>query len=564
MAPPWGYHRCMARPQHKSSSPRPTLVTPPAKAADDAQQPTRNLEIETKLEIDTEAALPEFCGRRSLAAVGLVLAAEPVVFELDAVYFDTADLDLLHAKLTLRRRTGGEDAGWHLKLPAVDGARTEVGLPLEPGDRESLTASVPAALADLVAGARRGKPLRPVARIRNRRTVRRLQDASGTPMVEVADDAVRATRLGSDGAADTSTDGVPESFPSSWRELEVEVLAGNRDQLAAVVALLLRAGAHPASSASKLGRALQDAKPATTRQPKTAGPCVVVALSRLRDTLIRTDRALREGTDRAVHDARAAARRLRSVLRVHEPLFAADSTRHLRDELRHVGAVLGSARDLQVLQGRLGRALDEEPSDYAAPAAERLNSEFSTIVPVAMAEVSALLRSDRYFALLRELDVFLLAPPFSRRAEKPAAGELSAQLQSEWKHLRRLVDRALVGQSDHVDGFRSPLFHEVRKRAKVVRYASEAAAATLGEDIVVFASAVEEVQEILGEHQDALTSAEWLAELALRPDTDGIAGFVFGRLHAFEQASAHGTLDDFADVWSRMTDQDVAGRAFDH
>lgn len=559
-----GYHRCMAPPQRKSSSSPTISGLPPTGAADDASEPTRNLEIETKLEIDPEAALPEFSGRRSLSAVGLVSAAEPVVFELDAVYFDTADLDLLHAKLTLRRRTGGEDAGWHLKLPAIDGARTEVGLPLEPGDPEPLTASVPAALADLVAGAGRGKPLRPVARIRNRRTVRRLQDASGAAMVEVADDAVRAVRLGPGGDADSSAGGVLESFPSSWRELEVEVLAGNRDQLAAVVALLLRAGAHPASSASKLGRALQDAKPAPLRQPKTAGPVVVVTLSRLRDTLIRTDRALREGTDTAVHDARAAARRLRSVLRVHDPLFGADTTRHLRDELRHVGAVLGSARDLQVLQGRLGRALDDEPSEYAAPAAQRLNSEFATIVPVAMAEVSACLRSDRYYAMLRELDAFVLAPPFSRRAEKPAAGELSAQLQSGWKHLRRLVDRALVGSSDQLGGFSNPLFHEVRKAAKVVRYAAEAAAITLGEDVVVFASAVEEVQEILGEHQDAQTSAEWLAELALRPDTDGIAGFVFGRLHAFEQAAAHGTLDDFAEIWSRMTDQNVAGRAFDH
>jgi len=37
---------------------------------------------------------------------------------LDAIYYDTADLRLIRAGITLRRRTGGEDAGWHLKLPA--------------------------------------------------------------------------------------------------------------------------------------------------------------------------------------------------------------------------------------------------------------------------------------------------------------------------------------------------------------------------------------------------------------------------------------------------------------
>src|ERR1700712_3009044 len=92
--------------------------------------PSRHLEIETKLEIGGAAALPSFTRRRPLIAAGVVGAADPVVFELDAVYFDTAELDLLRSKLTLRRRTGGEDAGWHLKLPAAAGARTEVGLAL--------------------------------------------------------------------------------------------------------------------------------------------------------------------------------------------------------------------------------------------------------------------------------------------------------------------------------------------------------------------------------------------------------------------------------------------------
>ena len=53
---------------------------------------------------------------------------------LDAVYYDTADLRLIGAGITLRRRTGGEDAGWHLKLPAGADTRDEIRLPLaEPG-----------------------------------------------------------------------------------------------------------------------------------------------------------------------------------------------------------------------------------------------------------------------------------------------------------------------------------------------------------------------------------------------------------------------------------------------
>ena len=104
--------------------------------------PTRHLEIETKLEIGAGTALPELAGRRSLATVGLAAAAGPVVHELDAVYFDTVELDLLRSKLTLRHRTGGDDAGWHLKLPAVAGARTEIGLPLEADHRDRVISSM--------------------------------------------------------------------------------------------------------------------------------------------------------------------------------------------------------------------------------------------------------------------------------------------------------------------------------------------------------------------------------------------------------------------------------------
>ena len=45
---------------------------------------------------------------------------------LEAVYFDTEDLRLARAGVTLRRRRGGDDAGWHLKLPAGGDSRDEV------------------------------------------------------------------------------------------------------------------------------------------------------------------------------------------------------------------------------------------------------------------------------------------------------------------------------------------------------------------------------------------------------------------------------------------------------
>lgn len=48
----------------------------------------------------------------SVPGVGGV--APPVEVERVATYYDTGDLRLLSARITLRRRLGGVDDGWHL------------------------------------------------------------------------------------------------------------------------------------------------------------------------------------------------------------------------------------------------------------------------------------------------------------------------------------------------------------------------------------------------------------------------------------------------------------------
>src|ERR1700712_1387457 len=194
---------------------------------------SRNAEIETKLEIDPDTKLPALGKRRRLAAVGIASATEPESFELDATYYDTGELHLLRSRMTLRRRTGGHDAGWHLKLPFGADAPTGATLPRPAGQ----PGQVRAELAGLVRGAARGLPLIPVARLRNKRVIRNLLDDAGGTLIEVADDHVTATPL------------LPGTgAPSMWRELEAEIVGGNRDQLAATVEVLISAGASKASS----------------------------------------------------------------------------------------------------------------------------------------------------------------------------------------------------------------------------------------------------------------------------------------------------------------------------
>jgi inorganic triphosphatase YgiF len=195
-----------------------------------------HLEIEQKYEASADFVLPELAD-----LPGAAQETDPEVYHLDATYYDTEDLALQRAKVTLRRRTGGSDAGWHLKLPVSTDTRRELHEPLEGTE-------VPHRLAARVAELTAGSPLIPVASLKSERTVRRLISQAGVMLAEIADDQVTARRLGA-----------VQGEPLIWREIEVEAGedAGDSTGLLAAVGQRLRdAGAGPAKSASKVGRVL--------------------------------------------------------------------------------------------------------------------------------------------------------------------------------------------------------------------------------------------------------------------------------------------------------------------
>ena len=89
---------------------------------------TEHTEIERKFDVDETFVLPDLAGVPGVASVD-----GPVVHELAATYYDTADLRLARARITLRRRTGGTDEGWHLKLPGRGRGATRAAVPAGPG-----------------------------------------------------------------------------------------------------------------------------------------------------------------------------------------------------------------------------------------------------------------------------------------------------------------------------------------------------------------------------------------------------------------------------------------------
>jgi hypothetical protein len=211
------------------------------------------LEIERKYAVGAGFVMPDLSGVPAVAAVD-----GPHVYHLTAIYLDTPGLSLAQARITLRRRTGGSDAGWHLKLPAGAGARREVREPLGPGTEE-----VPARLAGLVADWTGGQPLRPIARLQTTRTVRHLVDAAGQVLAEVADDEVTGSLPSGNASVSGTQDAGPVPGPwrtaSAWREVEIELAGGPMELLDQAGSALILAGAQPSPAASKLSLLLSAA-----------------------------------------------------------------------------------------------------------------------------------------------------------------------------------------------------------------------------------------------------------------------------------------------------------------
>ena len=92
---------------------------------------SEGLEVEKKYDAGDDAVVPPLHDLPGVARVG-----EPHTALLEAVYFDTARHILASRRITLRRRTGGSDAGWHLKLPPLESGGTST----EPQQRRELHA----------------------------------------------------------------------------------------------------------------------------------------------------------------------------------------------------------------------------------------------------------------------------------------------------------------------------------------------------------------------------------------------------------------------------------------
>ncbi len=527
---------------------------------------TEQTEIERKYEVDESARVPDLT-----VVDGVAKVVTHGTFTLSAVYYDTEGLDLAAHSISLRRREGGGDEGWHIKKPVAEG-RTELHWPIdtanpaESGNQVASRASedrVPDAVLEPARAIVRDREVSPVARVTTTRTAVHLLNDRDEAVAELADDKVRASD-------------VRGGEFRAWREWEVEFLdaaPGTPEErtafLDAVEAVLATAGAHPSASRSKLAHTLganalteaagtgqaaaaPDAHPGT--HAENAGFVVVRALRHQVNALIEADPLVRADEPDAVHGMRRTVRRLRSLLAAYEQLFDEDAVGWLRDGLKRLGAALGEVRDAEVRKARAGKLLDSMHA-HDPQVRKRLIGTDESEYEQALDRLRRVLSGEQYYRLLDALEEFVQAPPLSELAARPADKEIPKEISRQVKRMLKRAD-AVTPADKHGAGHhdadaasdvattaqREAAMHEVRKAARRLRYAITALKVPgmykPGKKLRAIASAVKPIEKALGGHRDKVLFAEQVQLSAQRARAEGEDTYVYGVLTGSESDAA--------------------------
>jgi CHAD domain-containing protein len=524
---------------------------------------TSQVEIERKYDVDESALVPTFA-----AVAGIEGVSVHDTVQLEAVYYDTEGLDLLRRRHIIRRREGGGDEGWHIKRPAAEG-RTELHWPLDVDSGESGAADspVPDSVLEPVRAIVRDRILTPLARISTRRTATHLIGRGGQAVAEFADDQVTASDVRG-GAVRT------------WREWEVELLPGAPDTeeertalLDAIEVAVLAESATVSSSPAKIARALgrsslndgpaasaSTAPALTAKSP--ASDVIVEAVRGLVVQLEQLDPEARADQPDSVHRMRSAVRRLRCVLAAYRRLFDADRVESLREQLRSLGGVLGTARDAEVR----AQLADDELSElgHRADDAARRRLVEGSLEEYRQAHAAALrmLSSASYYRLFDALDEFVADPPLSALGEKRQSIKVVAAkvIARELGRLRKRAGAAAFagasGQGGDVDARGDVALHSARKAARRLRFAADAvtqgSTAVLGKKYRHVAREAERVQDALGEHRDSALFVEHLLLSSNRAHAAGEDTFAYGAMSVRAQNRGAAALDSSPAALKRL------------
>jgi CHAD domain-containing protein len=256
----------------------------------------------------------------------------------------------------------------------------------------------------------------------------------------------------------------------------------------------------------------------------------------------------------AIHRMRIATRRLRVALRTFANMLPEDRAREFAKAFRWFAQALGEVRDLDVYA--------ENFRDYAKLVPPEQQPELGGYeLHLRRARTAARNDLDKLFAdprvaeLLDGFRGFLEgAPPAPalRRWRSFRVGDGAA------KYLRKSMKRVLRGGRKITAESEDEKLHRLRIRAKRLRYELEFFAEVFPE-LAKAVKATKQLQEVLGEHQDACTASARLCDYArehepkrVRPQAAAREPSALERLRSTQEHKAADARQRFASEWQRF------------
>ena len=463
---------------------------------------------------------------------------------MSSIYFDSPRLHLRRAGLTLRVRKSGRSMVQTVKRgrPTDLFNRDEWETPLQGAEPDwAAAACTPAGRVLSEAGV----SLAPVFSTDIRRTVRVYSFRGATIELSVDQGDVRAGQKS-----------------ESICELELELKSGDRAVLFALAQDMFATVPMRLCLTSKSERGFRLNRPSLTGKASTpalapemtvADAFAAVARSCLIQIADAADAFHREPSARAVHQTRVGIRRMRTTLKLFGALVSGERRAWMITELRWLAGELGQARELDVFEGDIFTPVRSSLSDTKA--GDRYAVKLAKARAAAYAQAGAAVSSTRFATLIFEMALWLEQGDW-RQGDQPdqrpvldsAIGPFAVDALT---HLRALVRRRGSGL-DQLDAERQ---HDLRLRAKRLRYATKFFANALGEEgdkkRREFASAVTALQDSLGRLNDIAQVRETsLVPLEGRTSSDltFTAGEITGwarSQHSEVSAEASRAFEDF-------------------
>ena len=464
-----------------------------------------------------------------------MLAAEPEIRQLRAVYHDTPKHALARAGFSLRIRAAGEERIQTIKADGEGSVglfvRSEWEMPVD-GDAPVLDDATPvkAMLGDRIT------KVAPQFEVNvERRTWILRYDRVDIELVLDRGEALAGDRHEVICEAELEL--------KSGEPAALFALARKLDEIAPVRLGVLTKAERGYRLAEPVRSVFKAEAVVLKREMDAAQAFQRVAQTCLRQYRLNEAVLLGERAPETLHQARVALRRLRSAFSIFKPLYGGDErAAWLREELRWLAGELGEARDLDVL-------LERAPTG-------NLHLRIQEAREDAYAQVESALESARVRRMMLDLSEWLTDGPWltatetkDRRLEQARAFAAAAL-----DRFRRKVKK----QGRDLDAVDDEARHEVRKDSKKLRYASEYFTSLFDAKrerrrYKRFIAALEELQDQLGAINDLATAPEVISKLGIEgdPEVESLLGKGRKRSLIAAAAEAHNALVNVKCYWRR-------------